>query len=244
MTEAGRSSEGWIGPVPSRRPPRSRRGTPRGAARMAAACLAVALLAAPPAAAQEGERAVGVSPPEDTAVHEVAGLRVGSWNVTGLDRSPNASYSSIPLVDAYYQRGLGASTHLQLGLGLWRRGRVSGAGTVAMWVGPLFAGLKHYPLGGPEGRVDPYLSVSGGPALGFEQRRSSGTGALESGWTAAIGAGAEAGGGIEVDLSRNVGLTADARYQWVHYLAGETDAPDTYRGAVIGVGVTYRLDLR
>lgn len=215
-----------------------------GPAVMAVACLAAALLTwAPPAAAQSEGEPVGGPLPGDTARHEAAGLRFGSWEVTGLEREPDASYSTIPVVDAFYQVGLGRETALQLGVGLWRRGRVSGAGTVALWVAPVFAGVKYYPVGGPAGAVDPYLSVAGGPVLGFEQRRSSGFGSLESGWTAAVGPGGEAGAGVELDLGPQLGLVADVQYQWVGYAAGELDSSDTYRGAIIAGGVTYRLNL-
>lgn len=207
----------------------------------AAACAGAVLLSGvSPADAQvEGEPLPG-----DSAVREVAGLRFGSWDVTGLERVPRTSYSEIPVVDLYYERELGRRTALQMGLGLWRRGQVNRAGTVAMWVGPIFGGIRYYPVGGPEGTVDPYLSVAGGPALGFEQRRSSGFGSLESGWTAAVGAGAEAGGGVELELGPAVGLVADVQYQWVRYLAGELDSPDTYRGVIVAAGVTYRLGFR
>lgn len=181
--------------------------------------------------------------PGDSVTREVVGLRFGAWEVTGLERAPETSYSEIPMADAYYQRELGRKTALRLGLGLWRRGQVSAAGTVGMWVGPVFGGLTHYPLGGPEGTVDPYLSVAGGPALGFEQRRSSRVGALESGWTAAVGLGGEVGGGAELELGPTIGLVADVQYQWVRFLAGELDSPDAYRGAVFAGGITYRLDL-
>lgn len=235
--------------------PRTRRPAGGGGARVApraslpAAALLAAVLAglvagAPPAAAQEGADLERRTAAEDTARREIAGLRVGSWQVQGLQRLPEASYSTIPAFDLFYQRGLGERTALQLSVGLWRRGRVNNAGTLGMWVSPLFAGVKAYPAGGPEGRLDPYLSAAGGPALGFELRRSSGFGSLVSGWTAAIGAGAEAGGGLEVELTRRLGLALDARYQWVEYLAGRLDGPDTYRGAVLGAAVTYRLDLR
>lgn len=220
-------------------------GPVRPALRAAVAVAAALLLAASPAAAQGGPGGGGPGPlPQDTAGREVAGLRLGSWDVQGLERRAEASYSTIPVFDAFYQRSLGRSTELQLGLGLWRRGRVSGAGTIGMWVAPVFGGIKYYPVGGPEGRFDPYLSLAGGPALGFEERRSSGFGGLESGWTAAVGAGAEGGAGVELRLSEQVGLTADVQYQWVRYLAGEMDGPVEYRGAVFGAGVTYRLDLR
>jgi len=216
----------------------------RVAATAAALAALLLLWTAPPAAAQAGSGSSALALPGDSLPREVAGLRLGSWQVTGLERDPEASYSTIPVMDAFYQLGLGERTSLHLGIGLWRRGRVSGAGTLAMWVGPVFGGLKYYPAGGPEGTVDPYLSVGAGPVLGFEQRRSSGFGPMESGWTAAVGAGGEAGGGIEVDLGPHIGLTADVQYQWVRYLAGEMDGPDTYRGAVVGAGVTYRLGLR
>lgn len=202
------------------------------------------LLGAAPSAAQVVGEPVGRPLPGDSVTREVAGLRFGSWRVTGLERSPEASYSEIPIIDAYYERELGRKTALQLGLGLWRRGRVSAAGTVAMWVGPVFGGFRYYPVGGPEGAVAPYLSAAGGPALGFEQRRSSRLGSLESGWTAAVGAGGEVGGGLEVELSPALGLVADVQYQWVRFLAGDLDSPDTYRGAVFAGGITYRLDLR
>ena len=212
---------------------------------MAAAWLAAGLLAgASPASAQEEGEPVAGPLPGDSAAREVAGLRFGRWEVTGLERAPQTSYSAIPAVDLYYERELGRRTALQLGLGLWRRGQVSSAGTVAMWVGPVFGGIRYYPVGGPDGAVDPYLSVAGGPALGFEQRRSSGFGSVESGWTAAVGAGAEVGGGVDLELTPAVGLVADVQYQWVRYLAGELDSPDTYRGVLFAAGITYRLDLR
>lgn len=210
----------------------------------AAWLLVVLLLGASPAAAQVQGDPVHGPLPGDSVAREAAGLRFGSWQVTGLERAPETSYSEIPAVDLYYERGLGRKTALQLGLGLWRRGQVSSAGTVAMWVGPIFGGLRYYPAGGPQGTVDPYLSVAAGPALGFEQRRSSGFSTLESGWTAAVGAGAEAGAGLELELGRAIGVVADVQYQWVRFLAGELDSPDTYRGVIFAGGITYRLDLR
>ncbi len=213
------------------------------AAVLPAALLASALLlAAAPASAQSGG-AAGTALSDDSARMEVAGLRFGSWQVTGLEREPDASYSTIPVMDAFYQLGLGRRTAVQMGLGLWRRGRVSGAGTVAMWVAPFYAGLKHYPLGGPEAAVAPYVSAAAGPALGYEQRRSSGFGDLRSGWTAAVGGGADVAAGVEVGLGSNLGLSAGVQYQWVEYLAGDLNGPDSYRGAVLEGGVTYRVDL-
>lgn len=205
---------------------------------------AAGLLGFAATAAAQAEADLELRAVEDSARRqEVAGLRVGSWQVNGLERLPDASYSTIPAFDLFYQRRLGERTALNLGVGLWRRGRATRDGTIGMWVAPIFGGVKLYPAGGPDGRVDPYLSVGGGPALGFELRRSSGFGGIQSGWTAAIGAGAEAGGGLEVELSRGIGLTLDAQYQWLRYLAGRMDGPDTYRGVVVGAGVTYRLDL-
>lgn len=239
-----------IASLHSRGPQRAEsRGRPPAA--LPAALLAAALLAllpaAPPAAAQSGgERtgeAAGSPLPRDTARIEVAGLRLGSWQLAGPERDPDASYSAIPVMDAFYQLGLGRRSAVQLGLGLWRRGRVSGAGTLAMWVAPFYAGLKHYPLGGPGQAVAPYVAAAAGPALGYEQRRSSGFGDMESGWTAAVGAGADVAAGVEVGLGPYVGLSAGVQYQWVEYLAGELDGPDAYRGAVLEAGVTYRVDL-
>lgn len=180
----------------------------------------------------------------DSTTREVVGLRVGSWRVTDVNRLREASYSTIPVADFFYRRELGDRTALELGLSLWRRGRATRDGTVGMWVGPLYGGLKYYPFGRDEAPVEPYLSAAAGPALGYEQRESSRLGSLVSGWTVSIGPGAEAGAGAEMDLSRNLGLTLDAGYQWVHYLAGELDSPDTYRGAAVSAGVTYRLNLR
>lgn len=205
--------------------------------------VAVALAGVSPAAAQEEGEPVGEPLPGDSVVRQVAGLRFGSWQVTGLEAGPQTSSSEIPMVDLYYERELGRETALQLGLGLWRRGLVNRAGTVSMWVGPVFGGIRYYPVGGPEGAVDPYLSAAGGPALGFEQRRSSGFGSLESGWTAAVGAGAEVGVGVDVELGPVLGMVVDVQYQWTRYLAGELDSPDTYRGAIFAAGITYRLGL-
>lgn len=218
----------------------------RAASRLWALALATPvalLLLAPVARAQQSdvERAPAAV---DTATREIAGLRMGAWAVTGLERLPDASYSTIPVMEAFYQRELGPRTALHLGLGLWRRGRVTSEGTVGMWVGPLYGGLKYYPFGLEVGPVEPYLSVTAGPALGFEQRESSRLGSLVSGWTVSIGPGAGGGVGAEVDLGDNVGFAVDAGYQWVHYVAGELDSPDTYRGAAISAGVTYRLNLR
>lgn len=239
LTASADSAGGGRGPAP--------RGASRVAARLcfAALGLGAALLPVPSSAtAQPVSGGEYLALPEDTAGHEVAGFRMGSWDVDGLPRAPETSYSSIPVVDAFYQRGLGDRTALHFGLSLWRRGQVSGAGTVGTWVGPVFGGVKYYPVGGLEGALDPYLSVAGGPALGFELRRSSGLGSLESGWTASLGAGAEAGGGLELRLGEHLGLTADVQYQWVRYLAGDMNGPEEYRGAAVGAGVTYRLDLR
>lgn len=223
--------------------PCGRRAGRRGPPAWAAAAAALLLLA-PGAAAQQADAEEERTVSPDTVTAEVAGLRIGSWQVTDLERLSDASYSTIPVMDLFYQRELGPRTALHLGLSVWRRGRVSGAGTVGMWVGPLYGGLKYYPLGGEDSLLEPYVSLAAGPALGFEQRRSSGLGGLESGWTAAIGAGAEAGAGLELDPDGNVGFTVDAGYQWVRYLAGELDSPDTYRGASLSAGVTYRLNLR
>lgn len=239
MGDGTNSPEDRPGPATARRP-----ASPRARV-AAAACLAAGLLVAVPPAAAQGpadlERRVAS---EDSSRHqEIAGLRVGSWRVSGLERLPDSSYSTIPVFDLFYQRGLGERTALHLGVGMWHRGRVNSAGTLGTWVAPLFAGVKLYPAGGPGGRIDPYLSAAGGPALGFELRRSSGHGSLQSGWTAAIGAGGEGGAGVELNLSRSLGLAVDVQYQWIEYLAGRMDGPDTYRGAVIGAGVTYRVDL-
>lgn len=209
--------------------------------------LGAALLSAPsPAAALQQPFLVDSLPADSLAGLEEdprkkAGVRIGEWAVEDLETGSNATSSSIPAMDAYLQRGMTSRLATSYGLGLWRRTRTTVEARTEVWIAPLFGGMKAYPLTDPGDRVEPYATVDAGPALGLEQRRSTGFGNYASDSHLAAGVGARAGVGLEVELGEGVGVAADFRYQSVRYLTGEIGGRRSFSGVVIAAGLTYRV---
>lgn len=177
-----------------------------------------------------------------------AGLRIGSWRVSGLVERSGATYGVTPSFDAYWQRGLDRHLVMETGFGLWRReekaSSAGGSETIGAYVIPLLTSVKLYPFTGPEAPAEPYLSVGAGFTLGVDDRETVSGGLLGgtagSGTAMIAGVGLRAAAGVDYRFSRAFGVQAAASYQYVRFfeeLAGER----TFKGLQLAGGFTYRF---
>ncbi|HWO88745.1 MAG TPA: hypothetical protein VNL98_06310 [Gemmatimonadales bacterium] len=206
----------------------------------------------PPVAARSTEREPGdsasIAERRAQRARSGAGLRLGSWRVSGLAERSGASYSVSPSFDAYWQRGLDRHLVMETGFGLWRREETatstSGSETVGAYIVPLLTSVKLYPFTGPEHSTEPFLAVGAGFTLGVDDRQTVSGGLLGGsgggGTTMIAGVGLRAAAGVEYRFSRAFGLQAAASFQYVRFfeqLAGER----TFKGAQLAGGFTYRF---
>lgn len=231
--------------------------------RVLPASLALALLAAPllaqPSAAtpKHDSTAVDVERRAQLA-RRGGGLRVGPWAVRGLEVPANTKESTLPAFEGYVRKGLDAHLVLENSIGLWRHsatltetmtgplGSTTTTSTVETYIIPQLTSIVFYPVTGPEARLEPYARAGIGFAIGVEDREGDSGGLLggsSSGTALVPGFDLTTGLGVEWRLSRALGLSGGARYQWVRFfqeLAGQR----TFQGLGIDLGVTYRFQYR
>jgi hypothetical protein len=175
------------------------------------------------------------------------GLRIGVWNVRGLEDPQNGSSSETPAFEGYFQKGLDLHLAWENTLSVWRRSQEfsesgplgSTASEIQSWVVPTFTALKFYPTR-PSAAVGPYASAGVGFVFGVERQDVTGPGLDGQDTALQIGFGFRGGLGIDFNLSRVFGLTLAGRYQWIEFgeeLGGERN----YEGLGADVGLTYRF---
>jgi len=173
-----------------------------------------------------------------------AGLRSGTWRVSGLTELSGATYSTIPAFEGYLQRGLDRHLVIETSAGFWYRTarNTSTGGRSNSYVIPMMTSLKLYPATGPEDNLEPFVSAGVGFTLGIDDRDDSGgvLGGTTGGTALLLGLGAKGGAGIEYRLGPAFGLTLGGGYQYVRFFE-QVGGERTYRGLQAFGGLTYRF---
>lgn len=172
-----------------------------------------------------------------------AGLRAGTWQTTGLAVVAGASYSTLPMLEGYWQKGLDQHVAIETSGGFWGRTQRDSNGRVSSFAVPMLTSIKLYPATTVADQMEPFISAGGGITIGVDDETGA-TGGLFSGGSSGtaliIGLGLKGGAGIEYHAGRAFGLQAGINYQWIHFLnpvGGNSD----YKGPVIYGGLTYRF---
>jgi hypothetical protein len=181
-----------------------------------------------------------------------AGLRVGAWQVSDLREAENATTSTWPYIEGYFQRGMDMHLVIESSIGLYRRqeefagtdGLVPRpASTTTSYILPLLTSLRFYPFTRPGAPLEPHALAGIGLSLAIEDQEG-GTGGLlgqrSPGTAMVTGFGAKGGAGLDLRLSDAFGASALATYQWLRF-ADPVGGIDTYSGPVFTAGLTYRF---
>jgi len=185
------------------------------------------------------------------------GIRVGAWDVRGLNAASDASVSTTPAVEGYVRRGLDLHLAIEHSVAVWRRsqrvtqtstgplgGTTQSTSTLETYIVPQYTSIAFFPLTRPEHRVEPYVKAGAGFALGVDDRSGSGDGLFSSpGLSLVPGYGASGGTGVEWRLTDALGLAAAGRYQWICFFQ-ELSGRRTFEGFGAEVGITYRFQFR
>jgi hypothetical protein len=186
------------------------------------------------------------------------GVRVGTWDVRGLNTTSDAVVSKTPAFEGYVRRGLDLHLAIEHSVGVWRRtqsvtettsnplgGTTQSTSKVETYVIPQFTSIAFFPITRPEQRFEPYVKAGAGFAVGVDDRTGDGGGLFSGGGGTSLvpGYGLSGGAGIELRLSNALGLTGAGRYQWVRFFQELADKR-TYEGFGAEVGVTYRFQFR
>jgi hypothetical protein len=206
---------------------------------MKLAATAGLLLAISPAIA--GAQRPPAQPLEWTARRAI-GVRLGSWNVDVLSI---AEPVATPQFELFLQRSLDAGLAIENSVGLYRITTTEQQALpptedveVDSYVIPLLISLKFYPFSDASPRLAPFIQGGAGLAFGIEDE---GDNAIGGGGTAvATGFGIRAAAGAELRVVGGLGVSAAARYQWLHFGVAVGGA-DTYHGVGWEGGVTYRF---
>jgi len=178
-----------------------------------------------------------------------AGLRVGTWMVSNLVGPAGASSSTLPALEAYWQKGLDRHLAIETSAGLWHRRQSSGSGptaeTVGTFVVPLLTTIKLYPFTGPEQALEPFVSAGVGFALGLEKDNTVSGGLLgggnaNTGLDLIAGLGLKGGAGVEYRFSQAFGVSASLTWQWALF-GQDVGGQDDYKGFGLLGGLTYRF---
>ena len=168
-----------------------------------------------------------------------AGLRVGLWNVGDLPGGTNTSW---PMFEGYFQKGLDQHLVIESSAGVWRRQVSASGGSDRAFVVPILTQLKLYPTTTPQDQLEPYVAGGIGLTLGVEQSVGGGAGLLGGGGgtSTVAGIGVKGSAGVEYRFSRAFGVAGYAGYQYVYFL-NPMAGTDTFKGFLVGAGLTYRF---
>src|SRR5258708_5402950 len=109
---------------------------------------ALALLLAPAALIAQKPQLTDSATLRESAVkrqRQGAGLRVGSWQTTGLTEVSGASYSTLPALEGYWQKGLDQHVAIETSGGFWGRTQRDAGGRVSSFAVPMLTSIKLYP---------------------------------------------------------------------------------------------------
>jgi hypothetical protein len=179
----------------------------------------------------------------DSLARGGAGLRVGSWDVE--PPALPATTRNLPQIEIYFERGLDEHIALESSVGAWRRTatRTELTGNQVethTYVFPLFTALKIFPATTLDHTVEPFFSGGIGFALGLDD---VGTNAIGGGGTTIVtGFGFRGSFGLDLHITRTLGVQASGRYQWIQF--GEAlGGGEQFKGFGFEGGITYRLQL-
>jgi len=181
------------------------------------------------------------------------GLRVGTWQVVGLDEPGAPSSTQSVAAEGWFQKGFDVHIALESTLGFWQRtqtlteaGSVAGTGTerkIQTYLVPTMTTLKLYPATSPSSPLEPYLAAGVGVVLGIDNEDVSTTDPIVAPGTTNTfhtGLGIQTGAGIEWNSPSPFGLTVGGRYQWASF-GEDVGGKALYRGPAYFGGVTYRF---
>jgi opacity protein-like surface antigen len=181
------------------------------------------------------------------------GLRVGTWQVVGLDEPGAPSSTESVAAEGWYQKGFDLHIALESTMGFWQRtqtvtevGSVAGTGTerkIQSYLVPTMSTLKLYPATRPSSPLEPYLAAGVGIVLGIDHQDVSTTDPIVAPGTTNTfhtGLGIQTGAGLEWNSPSAFGLTVGGRYQWASF-AEDVGGKALYRGPAYFGGVTYRF---
>ena len=185
------------------------------------------------------------------------GLRIGTWDVGGLDTPSGASVSTTPAFEGFVRRGLDLHLAVEHSVAVWRRtqrvtqttttplgGTTQSTSTLETYIVPQYTSIAFFPLTRPEHHVEPYVKAGAGFAVGVDDRSGSGNGLFSSpGMSLIPGYGATGGAGVEVRFTDALGLAAAGRYQWTRFFQ-ELSGRRTFEGFGAELGMTYRFQFR
>jgi hypothetical protein len=180
-----------------------------------------------------------------------AGVRVGVWNVANLREAENATASTWPYAEAYFQRGMDLHLVIESTIGLYRRQEQfagtsgplgSAPSTTTSYIVPLLTSVKFYPFTTPGAGFEPHALAGVGFALGIEAQEGGTSGLLQRspGTTMITGFGAKGGAGFDVRLADAFGLSVGAAYQWLRF-SDPVGGIETYAGPTFTGGLIYRF---
>ena len=180
-------------------------------------------------------------------------LWVGDWRVRNDEAPRGVRESETPSFEGLFATGLDLHLVLENSVSFWRRsqratlsGGAGGAATqsVTGYIVPQFTSIRAYPFTRPTSRVEPYLRAGAGFAVGIEDRSGASAGPLgtvETGTSFVPGFGLTGGAGLELHVSRALGLGAGARYQYVQFFNEGIAGDRIYKGVTLEGGLTYRF---
>ena len=172
-----------------------------------------------------------------------AGLRVGTW-LTNLPETSGNTYSTLPALEGYWQKGLDKHLAVETTAGLWGRTERNSSGRVTALTVPLLTAIKLYPATTVEDQLEPYISGAGGISIGVDDETGTTGGLLSGGGSGGtnlvVGIAVRGGAGIEYHAGKAFGLQAAISYQWIHFLNPVGSTQD-YKGPLIVGGLSYRF---
>ncbi len=175
-----------------------------------------------------------------------AGLRFGSWQVSGLATASAAS--TLPAVEGYWQRGLDRHVVIETSVGLWSRQQhatTPGGASSGSYVVPMLTSIKIYPATNPGAAFEPFTMAGVGFTIGIDDENAGSSGGLVGGsggggTNLVPGFGLKAGAGVEYHLGSAFGVQMSAGYQFVKFFQ-DVGADRTFKGMQVFGGLTYRF---
>lgn len=182
-----------------------------------------------------------------------AGIRAGVWGVADLREAEDATPSTWPYFEAYFQRGMDLHLVIESSIGLYRRQEefegTSGPlgttppSTTTSYILPLLTSVKFYPVTRPGSPLEPHIGAGIGFALAIEDQEGGGgslLGQRSPGTAMVTGFGAKGAGGLDVRLGGAFGASLGAMYQWLRF-SDPVGGIETYAGPAFTAGLTYRF---
>jgi hypothetical protein len=181
-----------------------------------------------------------------------AGLRTGAWQLSELRDADNATTSTWPYIEGYFQRGMDMHLVIESSIGLYRRQEEfagtdgplgTPASTTTSYILPLLTSLRFYPFTRPGAPLEPHALAGIGFSLAIEDQEGGAGGLLgqrSPGTAMVTGFGAKGGAGLDLRLTDAFGASALATYQWLRF-ADPVGGIETYAGPVFTAGLTYHF---